>query len=901
MRNAVLRLRPTSHSKDKRKRQHEATKSQCPAVTLSCLPSEDTMAILSTATPRETTSTESSSFDLSQQQENIRKDRFHTTNRSELDVVSTLPRSLNCKIFDVALSISTDETKSITEEENGNQFQSCLYSEDASIRKGKAGNCALAPTFLQEIEADNSEVEGNWDNEQSEKNSEDIREIIANISLGANYATSNLRPCQHITAKKLCSCYNQGVNYRFLSPRRLRNSRSKEETISPATSRDSSFQTKQELYFCDWSSSSSDSTNHKKAVTSHVLLKEVELLEPIAEACFNGNEHTKSHSSTYISDFESIGSEVESNFEKSSEMNNLKFLFSSACYFNCSSYNTNDSKIDILRVAFDYVNLKFNDNCHTANNAIPAVALRQAQLLLLIKRYQHLCQLHQHNYWKGHSNNRKSFLGKCRTQNCNIFSSACIAAKNASDRPKNNECMGCQLSKGSTTLVEKSIAFHLLAFQYWEIDAKSEGIDRSFSKNNIKRECVNQLGTQPFQTAANKESKINMPPFSVNTFNNAILLYHSPLACKEHCAEEPDGSIGKAMRNFFMEKLGYNLSFYRVQAFVALIFLLYLGLSTYGISKIKVGLSMEDLFAKDSHLRLTNTILRKEASEIGEPTCILFPDPVIWWDHDVRTAFLQLSEKLQQKEYYVDMLNGMEAFLRENHTNLSQVDEGDFIIKLKEWLAGPIGRLYEAGFVFDETGHHLNHLRFNYYHSLFNDPDARRSFMTGIRELLDGYGDKFRAVAYGSDFKFLEADLVIWFQTITGVLCALSAVFLVSCIMLDGYFTVILVMLALTSLIYGLLGLMPFLGLRLNMISMVTLVMSIGFCVDYTLHVAHAFDETSTPCKKIRIMAALALVGTAVLNGGLTTFLSILPLAWRKEFLQSLFFKMISVVSFNAK
>ena len=63
-----------------------------------------------------------------------------------------------------------------------------------------------------------------------------------------------------------------------------------------------------------------------------------------------------------------------------------------------------------------------------------------------------------------------------------------------------------------------------------------------------------------------------------------------------------------------------------------------------------------------------------------------------------------------------------------------------------------------------------------------------------------------------------------------------------------------------------------FLGLTIETVSCMCLVLGIGFCVDYCVHIAHAFGVASGNSER-RVKIALTEMGPAILNGGTTTFI----------------------------
>merc|ERR1711881_704031 len=94
-------------------------------------------------------------------------------------------------------------------------------------------------------------------------------------------------------------------------------------------------------------------------------------------------------------------------------------------------------------------------------------------------------------------------------------------------------------------------------------------------------------------------------------------------------------------------------------------------------------------------------------------------------------------------------------------------------------------------------------------------------------------------------------------------------------------------------------GFIHFWGLTIDTVSCTNIIISIGLCVDYSAHVAHAF-MSCTGSRKERVREALSDIGPAVFNGGFSTFLAFILLAGSKSHVFSTFFKIFFlVVSFG--
>ena len=83
-----------------------------------------------------------------------------------------------------------------------------------------------------------------------------------------------------------------------------------------------------------------------------------------------------------------------------------------------------------------------------------------------------------------------------------------------------------------------------------------------------------------------------------------------------------------------------------------------------------------------------------------------------------------------------------------------------------------------------------------------------------------------------------------------------------------------LVFLGFASLLFELLGMMAAWDVSLDVIAMIIIIMAIGFSVDYTCHIAHAYMISQADTPEKRVIDALSTMGISVLNGGKTIFLS---------------------------
>lgn len=75
-------------------------------------------------------------------------------------------------------------------------------------------------------------------------------------------------------------------------------------------------------------------------------------------------------------------------------------------------------------------------------------------------------------------------------------------------------------------------------------------------------------------------------------------------------------------------------------------------------------------------------------------------------------------------------------------------------------------------------------------------------------------------------------------------------------------------------------GFMHFWGMDVETLSTMILIIGVGISVDYSAHVTHSFlRQKGCKSREERIIGVLAVIGPAVLNGALSTLLSIVLLS----------------------
>lgn len=120
--------------------------------------------------------------------------------------------------------------------------------------------------------------------------------------------------------------------------------------------------------------------------------------------------------------------------------------------------------------------------------------------------------------------------------------------------------------------------------------------------------------------------------------------------------------------------------------------------------------------------------------------------------------------------------------------------------------------------------------------------------------------------------------MLISFLFIPNVLCSLWVAF------------------SIVSIELGVVGYMALWSVNLDSISMVNLIMCIGFSVDFTAHICYAYMSSKATSPKERVRESLYALGLPIIQGAVSTILGVSALILAGSYIFMVFFKMIFLV-----
>lgn len=152
-------------------------------------------------------------------------------------------------------------------------------------------------------------------------------------------------------------------------------------------------------------------------------------------------------------------------------------------------------------------------------------------------------------------------------------------------------------------------------------------------------------------------------------------------------------------------------------------------------------------------------------------------------------------------------------------------------------------------------------------------------------------------IAYSVPFRYMEQFEATVPNIYQAFVFSSEIMFLIAIVFIPDLISVFSIILSMSSIMIGLLGAMNLLALKFSTITMVVIIMSIGFCIDFSAHIVHAFlADVGVGSRNDRAFKACLRVGVPIFNSALSTFFGICMLSFSNSFIFQVFFKTISIL-----
>ncbi|XP_033107661.1 patched domain-containing protein 3-like isoform X2 [Anneissia japonica] len=326
----------------------------------------------------------------------------------------------------------------------------------------------------------------------------------------------------------------------------------------------------------------------------------------------------------------------------------------------------------------------------------------------------------------------------------------------------------------------------------------------------------------------------------------------------------------------------------------------YLGFGIWGVLNVDEGLALTSLAADDSYVNDFYEYEYRYFREYGPSIMLTITETVDYSDVSAQESIENLVSDYEALNV-IHTSTFTESWLRFYlqylaAANITYSSNEEFVAILRQqFLQLNAYAHYAQDIVFaDDTSTDIIASRFILISKDISSTYREQELLVQTRDLLDS--SPYETLVYNALYVFFDQYTAILPATLQNLGIALAAMLIVSILLIPSLSCSIWVVAAIASIEVGVIGYMTFWGVRLDSISMIVIILCIGFSVDFSAHITYSYTIAPGKTKKMRMNNALFLLGMPMLQGAVSTILGVLTLAFSSYYIFRTLFKTLFLV-----
>ncbi|XP_048016283.1 patched domain-containing protein 3-like [Megalobrama amblycephala] len=356
--------------------------------------------------------------------------------------------------------------------------------------------------------------------------------------------------------------------------------------------------------------------------------------------------------------------------------------------------------------------------------------------------------------------------------------------------------------------------------------------------------------------------------------------------------------------SFFKNYYGPFLTRAWVKTLVCVIYAGYLAVSIYGCFQMQEGLDLKHLAADGSYVGSYYDKEDEFFSSYGPNVMLVIKDEDFqYWNPTARKSLDLCLENFQNLTMArsgippVSWLNSYMQFGQRAGVNL------DNEMQFKSYLTA---FLNQSGFSQDVnfTNSQIHASRMFIPTVNIRTAVDEKNMLNAFRETAEKCGKlqtPVDLIVYHAAFIYFDQYAVIISNTIQNLVVATCVMLVISLLLIPNPLCSLWVTISIASVIVGVAGFMALWDVSLDSVSMINLVICIGFSVDFSAHICYAFVSSEQSSVNEKATDALTKLGYPIIQGAVSTIAGVVVLSTAKSYLFRTFFKiMFLVILFGA-
>ncbi|KAG7207898.1 hypothetical protein KM043_009492 [Ampulex compressa] len=354
---------------------------------------------------------------------------------------------------------------------------------------------------------------------------------------------------------------------------------------------------------------------------------------------------------------------------------------------------------------------------------------------------------------------------------------------------------------------------------------------------------------------------------------------------------------------WFRDYLAGALNCRPVKAVVILVFICYLLGALYGLTTLQEGLDRRKLSKEDSYsiafydredFYFREYPYRIQVVVSGEYD---YSNPETQQQVENLTRSLEASNFISAPIYTESWLRSFLSYVTRNqdYLNVTIDDEPSFIKTLKDLWLFPTST-FSLDVKFDDTGERIVASRFLVQAVNVSGTNQEKDMVKELRRICEA--SPLNVSVFHPYFVFFDQFELVRPTSIQCMVFGALVMMLISFIFIPNVFCCLWVAFCIVSIELGVAGYMSLWDVNLDSISMINLIMCIGFSVDFTAHICYAYMSSKQKRPEDRVKESLYSLGLPIVQGAASTILGLMALLLAGTYIFMVFFKMVFLVIF---
>lgn len=371
--------------------------------------------------------------------------------------------------------------------------------------------------------------------------------------------------------------------------------------------------------------------------------------------------------------------------------------------------------------------------------------------------------------------------------------------------------------------------------------------------------------------------------------------------------DNPKDNQEHMMMIFFRDVVAAGLNKTPIKILVIFVFLIYLAIGIWGCSMVKEGLDRRKLSRDDSYSVKFYDFEDRFFREYPYRIQVIINQTLNYADPAVQEKIERILTRFESSQYvankslteswlrsYLSFINQEDSFLFLQALNLTNQD--DFYTGLKSiFLHLPMTENFRHDIKFNEDGTEIIATRFVIQTHDIKDANEEKEMLIGLREIADEFKDENVSI-FNHLFIFFDQFILVRGISLQTISVAALVMMGISLFFIPSPSCAIWVAFSIISIEIGVVGYMTHWGVNLDSISMINLIMCIGFSVDFSAHISYAYISCEETNPADRVKSSLYSLGLPIFQGSVSTILGIVALAFAPSYVFLTFFKTVFLV-----